>query len=95
MIDRNLSIWAVLVRVTRASTVALALLTTAAVAAPAHADMLPPRPFSADSGDACGFGYAKGSVLWVTPGPLPPTSVKVTGVVVDRPGPTTARRRSS
>lgn len=74
-------------RVTRAVTVALTLLTMAAVAAPAHADMVPARPFAADSGDACGYGQTKGSLLWVTPGPLPAISVTISGVVVDRPVP--------
>jgi hypothetical protein len=67
---------------------ATALLAALAIPAPAHAQMLPPQPFYADSGDACTYGYTKGTLLWRTPGPLPAISVEVTGAIVDRPTPT-------
>jgi hypothetical protein len=78
-------------RVVRAITLASALLATLAIAAPARADIVPPRPFYADSGDTCVYGYARGDLLWVTPGPLPPIAVNLTGSVVDRPSPTDPR----
>lgn len=78
-------------RVIRALTVAAGFLATLAVAAPVHADIVPPRPFYADSGDNCVYGHTKGDLLWVTPGPLPPVAVNLTGSVVDRPTPTDPR----
>lgn len=78
-------------RVIRAIASAAAFLATLAVAAPAKADIAPPRPFHADSGDTCVYGYTKGSLLWVTPGPLPPIAVNLTGSLVDRPNPMDAR----
>jgi hypothetical protein len=74
-------------RVTHAIAAAVALLATLAVPAPAHADIGPPQPFYADSGDACVYGHTKGRLLWITPGPLPPVAVNVSGSVVDRPTP--------
>lgn len=62
-----------------------ALLAALAIPTPASADIAPPRPFHADSGDACVYGYTAGSLLWITPGPLPPIAVTVTGSIVDRP----------
>lgn len=74
-------------RVIRVIASAAALVAALSFAAPAHADIVPARPFYADSGDACGYGYTKGSLLWVTPGPLPAIAVNLTGSVVDRPAP--------
>jgi hypothetical protein len=68
---------------TSATLVALALWAT-----PAHADIAPPRPFYADSTsvfDSCPHGITKGTLLWVTPGPLRATAVDVSGEVVDLP----------
>lgn len=70
---------------------AAAILVTLAIPAPARADIAPPQPFYADAGDACVYGYTKGSLLWVTPGPLPPISVNVRGSIVDRPTPADSR----
>jgi len=78
-------------RVFRAITLAAALLAALAIAAPARADIAPPQPFYADSGDACVYGHTKGDLLWVTPGPLPAVTVNLTGSVVDRPTPTDPR----
>jgi len=58
-------------------------------AAPAHADIAAPQPFYADSTstlDKCPHGITSGTLLWVTPGPLPPLEVDVTGQLTDRPG---------
>jgi hypothetical protein len=73
------------------ASVAAAMVATLAAPAPAQADIAPPRPFSADSGDACLYGYTRGSLLWITPGPLPAISVVVSGSVVDRPTPADSR----
>jgi hypothetical protein len=77
-------------RITRgvlaATTATLAAL--ALWAAPAHADIAPPRPFYADSTstlDSCPHGITSGTLLWNTPGPLAPTAVSVSGQVTDRP----------
>ncbi|MEV0563657.1 hypothetical protein [Dactylosporangium sp. NPDC050588] len=72
-----------------ATTAMLAALTL--WAAPAHADIAPPQPFSADSTnpyfDTCPHGITKGTLLWQTPGPVAPIAVQVSGQVVDRPTP--------
>jgi hypothetical protein len=78
-------------RITHAIASAAAFAAALAIPAPAHADIAPARPFYADSGDACVYGYTKGSLLWITPGPLPPIAVNVAGSVVDRPTPTDPR----
>jgi hypothetical protein len=74
-------------KVTHAAASAVVLLTTLAIATPAQADIVPPRPFYADSGDACLYGNTTGSLLWNTPGPLPAIAVSLSGSVVDRPTP--------
>jgi hypothetical protein len=59
-------------------------------AAPVHADIAPPKPFYADSTsplDRCPHGITKGTLLWLTPGPLAAVGVRVSGELIDQPVP--------
>jgi hypothetical protein len=67
---------------TLALAIAAALLAALAAPAPARADFT--QSFYADSGDACTYGYTRGTLVWRFPGPV---ALEVTGVLVDRPTP--------
>jgi hypothetical protein len=79
-----------IVRGARAASAAV-LVSLTLWAAPAHADIAPVEPFYADSTnpyfDTCPHGITEGTLLWHTPGPVPPVAVEVSGEVVDRPTP--------
>jgi hypothetical protein len=77
--------------------VLLGLLTaaTAIGAGPAYAEgSAVTHAFAADSGDACRLGATRGTLTWISRGPLAVTTVDVAGALVDRPlpnDPTTCR----
>ncbi|MBX6355116.1 MAG: hypothetical protein IRZ05_04570 [Micromonosporaceae bacterium] len=72
-------------RIIRAIAAAAVVLAGLALPAPAHADGIPARPFYADSGDSCTYGYTRGTLIWRSPGPMNVIAVDVSGSVVDRP----------